>query len=168
MVTEMDYVTGIGEVGLSSVTHMNLFWVKDLNLGKVICMGGMGGPWISLSPHTQWTYIHISVPYVRCAIQAILHFRLEIGDNICFYWESYGLMRNCPIKYNNALLHRMSQGLTFCEKGYQLLEFLIGISTVLNLHLPLDGLSLLVLAPRDGAWSVLGDFFFFFWTVDHL
>lgn len=53
MVTEMDYVTGIGEVGLSSVTHMNLFWVKDLNLGKVICMGGMGGPWISLSPHTQ-------------------------------------------------------------------------------------------------------------------
>lgn len=34
MVTEMDFVTGIWEVGLSPVTHMNLFWVKDLRLGK--------------------------------------------------------------------------------------------------------------------------------------
>lgn len=117
-------------------------------------MGGMGGPWTSLSLHTPSEHIFIFL----CLMLGVpsrqyftLHLRLEIGDNTCFYWESYGLMGNCPIKYNNGLLHRMSQGLTFCEKGYQLLEFLIGISTVLNLHLPLDGLSLLVLAPRDGA-----------------
>ena len=159
------FVTGIGEVGLSSVTHMNLFWVKDLSLGRSHLYGRHGWPLdLTKSPHI-FLCLMLGVPSRQ---YFTLHLRLEIGDNTCFYWESYGLMGNCPIKYNNGLLHRMSQGLTFCEKGYQLLEFLIGISTVLNLHLPLDGLSLLVLAPRDGAWSVLGDFFFFFLTVDNL
>lgn len=68
------FVTGIGEVGLSSVTHMNLFWVKDLSLGRSHLYGRHGWPLdLTKSPHTQWTYIHISVPYVRRAIQAVLH-----------------------------------------------------------------------------------------------
>lgn len=34
IVTEVDYIIGIWEVGLSPVTHMKLFWVKNLRLGK--------------------------------------------------------------------------------------------------------------------------------------
>ena len=44
MVTETDYITGKWEVGLSSVTHVNLFWVKDLNWGKCHLYGRDGWP----------------------------------------------------------------------------------------------------------------------------
>ena len=118
----------------SPVTHMNLFWVKDLSLGKSHLYGRHGWPLdLTKCPNTQWTYVRISMPYVRHAIKAVLHTSPPPVRNWRQYpclRESYGLMQNCPIKYNNGFLHRMSQGLTFCEKKYQLL---IEISTVLNL-----------------------------------
>lgn len=44
-----------------------------------------------------------------------------------------------------------------CEKRHQLLVGRTGLAALLSLHLPLDGLWLLFLAPRDGAGSGLGD-----------
>ena len=67
-------------------------------------MGGMDGPWASLSlqmpsEHTLiFLCLMLGMPYGQYL--TLYSSLLEIGDNIPAYWESYGLMGNYPLNHN--------------------------------------------------------------------
>lgn len=100
MVTEMDSVTGIWEVGPSPVTHMNLFWIKDLRLGKCICMSGS---WVSLISQTLnehiLLFLMLYVRHTSCPLP-LTSSQTPREDSIPAYWENCGIVGNCPQKSN--------------------------------------------------------------------